>query len=70
MKNRAIYIEFHMGNLHWGKYFLNRIVGSVDSDSEPTFMCKKYFPKWKLKMRTSMKIALLFISSLLKFNHT
>ena len=27
MKNRAIFIEFRMCNFHWGKYFLNMIVG-------------------------------------------
>ena len=35
MKNTAtcIFIEFRMCNFHWGKYFLNKIVGS---DSEAT----------------------------------
>ena len=28
MKNKAIFIEYRMCNIHWGKYCLNMIVGS------------------------------------------
>ena len=51
MKNRAIFIEFRMCDFHWGKYFLNMIVGK-DSESKEDHQiseCKKEFDYVSIK---------------------